>query len=122
MVMVVDGSEEATKKKTKKGKKVKIAGVAGKSGMTNGNGGVDETAMGAVQDGAVIDDPDTLGRFEVGLLAVEGVLSRDMFTKFLLQSLDPSEMANGVTAASADDIQDHLAQGRKHPKTLRNHP
>ena len=67
MVMVVDGSEEATKKKTKKGKKVKIAGVAGKSGMTNGNGGVDETAMGAVQDGAVIDDPDTLGRFEVGL-------------------------------------------------------
>ena len=57
MVMVVDGAEETSKKKTKKGKKVKIA--AGQEGvMTNGEAGV--------QDGAVIDDPETLGRFEVG--------------------------------------------------------
>ena len=122
MVMVVDQSEEtSTKKKTKKGKKVKIAGTAaqeGSGGMANGGGEetADSAAMGAVQDGAVMEDPETLARFEVGWpLAKEGVLtfyfqifSLDFFT----QSLDPSEMANGVTAASADEIQDHLAQGR----------
>ena len=74
MVMVVDQSEETSstgKKKTKKGKKVKIAGKAahdcgGGGGMTNGGGEDAGAATGAVQDGAVIDDPETLERFEVG--------------------------------------------------------
>lgn len=82
MVMVVDQSEEtSTKKKTKKGKKVKIAGTAaqeGSGGMANGGGEetAESAAMGAVQDGAVMEDPETLARFEVGWpLANEGVLT-----------------------------------------------
>ena len=80
MVMVVDQSEEtSTKKKTKKGKKVKIAGMT--------NGGCEET----LQDGAVIEDPEILGRFEVGWqMASEGVLTvqqlaHDSFTRVLIQ-------------------------------------
>ena len=121
MVMVVDQSEEASstgKKKTKKGKKVKIAGKAaqeGGGGMTNGGGEDAGADTGAVQDGAVIDDPETLERFEVGQVQVgPSPCSANVFINILHQSLDPSEMANGVTAASADDIQDHIAQGEKH--------
>ena len=79
MVMVVDQSEEKVKKKTKKGKKVKIAGMT--------NGGCEET----LQDGAVIEDPEILGRFEVGWqMASEGVLTvqqlaHDSFTRVLIQ-------------------------------------
>ena len=123
MVMVVDQSEEASstgKKKTKKGKKVKIAGKAaqeggGGGGMTNGGGEDAGAATGAVQDGAVIDDPETLERFEVGQVQVSlSPCSANGFINIIHQSLDPSEMANGVTAASADDIQDHIAQGEEH--------
>ena len=122
MVMVVDQSEEVSstgKKKTKKGKKVKIAGKAaqegGGGGMTNGGGEDAGAATGAVQDGAVIDDPETLERFEVGQVQVSlSPCSANGFINIIHQSLDPSEMANGVTAASADDIQDHIAQGEKH--------
>ena len=84
MVMVVDQSEETSstgKKKTKKGKKVKIAGTAaqeGSGGMANGGGEetAESEAMGGVQDGTVMEDPETLARFEVGWpLAKEGVLT-----------------------------------------------